>query len=214
MLGLGLRRSSVGGMVMTLLGAALVHRGASGHCVLYAALDTNTQQVRSAVASEVTSQKAIRVDKSVTINKTPQEIYRFWRQLENLPRIMSHLKSVEEQAEGRSHWTARGPVGISISWDAEITDEQEGKRIAWRSLEGATVRNEGSVDFKEAPAGRGTEVRVRLEYHPPAGVIGAAVAKLFGEEPSQQIAEDLRRFKRQLETGEIATTDGQSSGRA
>lgn len=199
---------------MTLLGAGLIHRGASGHCMVYGALDTNTREVRSAVAAEVTSQKAIHVDKSVTINKGRQEIYTFWRQLENLPRIMSHLKAVEVQTEGRSHWTARGPVGVDISWDAEVTDDQEGKRIAWRSLEGATVPNEGAVEFKDAPAGRGTEVRVRLEYHPPAGVIGATVAKLFGEEPSLQIAEDLRRFKRQLETGEIATTDGQPSGRA
>jgi uncharacterized membrane protein len=116
--------------------------------------------------------------------------------------------------EGRSHWVAKAPAGTTVEWDAEVYNEKENEMIAWRSLEGSQVDNAGSVHFTPAPGGRGTQVRVVLKYDPPAGVIGAAVARLFGESPAQQIDEDLRRFKQLMEAGEVATTTGQPSGRA
>jgi uncharacterized membrane protein len=141
-------------------------------------------------------------------------LFRFWRNLENLPQIMRHLVSVTPIDAERSHWVARAPLDQTVEWDAVITSERENQWIVWRSVDGADVENAGSVRFEPAPGGRGTVVRVDLEYYPPAGVIGAAVAKLFGEEPAQQIHEDLRRFKQRLEAGEVPTTEGQPTGSA
>jgi uncharacterized membrane protein len=149
----------------------------------------------------------------MTINRSPQDLFNFWRNLENLPRFMRHLESVQNFGQ-RSHWVARGPLGVRVEWDAEIYRERPNEMIAWRSLEGADVDNTGSVHFTPAPVGRGTEVRVVLKYDPPAGKAGAAVAKLFGKAPEQQIREDLRRFKQLMEAGEVPTTEGQTSCRA
>jgi uncharacterized membrane protein len=158
--------------------------------------------------------QSIKVEKTVTIDKPADKLYRFWRDFENLPRFMKHLKYVNVIDDKRSHWIASAPIGNSVEWDAEIVREQENSLIAWASVEGADVDNSGFVRFQPAPAGRGTEVKVVLEYNPPGGAItAAAAAKLFGEEPQQQIGDDLRRFKQFMETGEIATTEGQSSGR-
>lgn len=153
------------------------------------------------------------VDKCITVNRPADECYRFWREFENLPRFMRHLESVQTTSENRSHWVATGPAGSSIEWDAEVTAEEPGQFIAWHSMEGAEVENAGIVRFERAPGGRGAIVRVELQYRPPGGEAGALVAKLFGEEPSQQIDEDLRRFKQLIETGEIPTIIGQPSGR-
>jgi uncharacterized membrane protein len=162
---------------------------------------------------DATTPGSIRVWKSLAINRPAEELYRFWRQLDNLPRVMSHLQSVQPRGGARSHWVAKGPAGASIEWDAEITADVPNQRLAWRSLEGSAVPNEGSITFKPSPAGRGTVVSVELRYGPPGGRIGAAIAKLFGEVPEQQIGSDLRRFKQLMETGEVATTEGQPSGR-
>ena len=156
---------------------------------------------------------AIEVRRAVTINKPRAEVYGFWRRFEQLPRFMTHLESVTEQGNGVSHWVAKAPAGGTVEWDAEIVEEREGELISWRSRPGAEIPNGGTVRFVDGPVGRGTEVHVALTYDPPGGAAGAAVAKVFGEEPDQQVREDLRRFKRLLETGEIATTDGQPSGR-
>lgn len=149
---------------------------------------------------------------TVAVNRSPEECYRFWRDLENLPRFMKHLESVTVTGEGRSHWVAKGPAGMRVEWDAEMTEDPP-NRISWRSLEGGDVDNAGSVRFIKAPTGHGTFVKAHIRYRPPAGKIGATVAKLFGEEPSIQAKMDLRRFKQMIETGEIATTEGQTSGR-
>jgi uncharacterized membrane protein len=154
----------------------------------------------------------IHVRKSITIDKPPEELYRFWRDFENLPRFMRHLKSVRSGAS-RLHWVSTGPLGKSFSWEAEIVEDRENELISWRTLPGSQIENQGTVRFQPAPEGRGTEVRVELLYRPPAGRVGAAFAMLFGEEPEQQIREDLRRFKELMEAGEIATTDGQPHGR-
>lgn len=149
---------------------------------------------------------AIHVTKSVTIERPVGQIYRYWRNLENLPRVMGHLESVRELPDGRSHWIAKGPVGTKIEWDAEILVDRENEIISWRSVEGATVPNEGTVRFKDIGNGQRTEVKVAFTYHPPGGAVGAGIAKLFGEEPSKQVDDDLRRLKRELETGSLMTS--------
>jgi uncharacterized membrane protein len=156
----------------------------------------------------------VRVEKTVTIqNKSPEELYQFWRKFENLPTFMSRFRSVIAINERRSHWIAEAPLGISIAWDTEIIMDQVNQLIAWTSVAGADVDNSGFVRFKPAPSGRGTEVKVVIAYKPPGGALTVAIAKILGDEPEQQVSEDLRRFKMLMETGEIATTDGQSSGR-
>ncbi|HEX6292160.1 MAG TPA: SRPBCC family protein [Herpetosiphonaceae bacterium] len=156
--------------------------------------------------------EGINVKQQVTIDKSPEELYRFWRNFENLPRFMRHLEAVQTQSNTRSHWVAKAPLGTSVEWDAEIVDERPNEMIVWRSLPDADVVNAGAVTFQRGPTGRGTEVRVLIEYAPPAGVVGATIAKLFGEEPNQQVKEDLWRFKQLMEAGEIATNEGQPSG--
>jgi uncharacterized membrane protein len=141
-------------------------------------------------------------------------VYAFWRNFENLPRFMRHLESVTCDGPQKSHWVARAPAGRRVSWDAEVVDEQPNSRIAWRSLEDADVRNAGTVEFERAPGGRGTNIRVSLSYVPPGGKVGAVIAKLFGEEPGQQVHEDLRRLKQLLEAGEVPTVAGQPRGAA
>jgi uncharacterized membrane protein len=156
--------------------------------------------------------QAIKAEKTVTINRPVEELYRFWRQFQNLPHFMKHLKEVQVYDSTRSHWVTSGPLDSRVEWDAVITDEQENQMIAWRSVEGADVDHAGSIHFKPVSHNRGTEVKVITHYNPPAGGLGAAVAKLFGESPEQQLGDDLHRFKMLMETGEIATTDGQSRG--
>ncbi|HEY3593734.1 MAG TPA: SRPBCC family protein [Polyangiaceae bacterium] len=151
-------------------------------------------------------ENAIDVQRAITVNRPKDDVYRFWRDLANLPSFMAHLESVRVEGS-HSHWRAKGPAGTSIEWDAEIEADRPGEIIAWRSRPGASVPNRGSVKFLAAPGGRGTEVCVELRYDPPAGKVGAALAKLFGEEPSQQIAGDLRRFKQVMETGEVLHSD-------
>lgn len=148
------------------------------------------------------------VTKVITVNRPAEDLYRFWRDFENLPTFMFHLESVHVTGDRRSHWKAKAPAGSAVEWDAEITEKVPNQLIAWRSLEGADVNNTGSVRFTPAPYGRGTEVRIELHYDPPAGVIGANIARLFGEEPGQQVQGDLRAFKQVMETGEVVRSEG------
>jgi uncharacterized membrane protein len=157
--------------------------------------------------------RPIHVERSFTINKPIEQVFSFWRNFENLPRFMRHLRSVESKGDGRSHWEARAPLGLSISWDAEIIEERENDFILWRSLPGGSVEHRGSVQFRNAPFAGGTEIIVSLDYRPPIGKAGAFFARMFGENPEQQVREDLRRFKQLMEAGEIPTTEGQTSGR-
>jgi len=157
-------------------------------------------------------QTELHVTKSITVNRPAEECYRFWHDFESFPRFMQHLDAVKITGDNRTHWKAKGPAGTSVSWDAELTADEPGQTLAWRSIAGSGIDNAGSVRFERAPGGHGTIVRVELHYVPPAGMAGALIAKLFGEEPSQQIDEDLRRFKWLIETGEIPTTIGQPSG--
>jgi uncharacterized membrane protein len=149
---------------------------------------------------------------AVTIRRPVEEVYGFWRDFANLPTFMYHLKSVEPTGDGRSHWTANAPAGATVDWDAELVEDQPNALIAWASLEGSKVANSGSVAFTPAPGGDGTEVRVELSYDPPGGALGKVAAKLFGEEPQQQISDDLRRLKQVLETGEVVLSEGSPEG--
>jgi uncharacterized membrane protein len=156
----------------------------------------------------------IRVRASTTVAQRREETYSFWRDFSNFPRFMYHLESVEVRADGRSHWVAKAIAGRTVEWDAEVTEERPGELIAWRSLEGSTVRNRGSVRFLDAPGGRGTEIHVEIVYDLPAGPIAAVVARMLGEEPQQQVRDDLRRLKQVLETGEVVRSESTLEGAA
>ena len=158
------------------------------------------------------SSSEIHAEASFTVNVSPEEAFRFWTNLENLPRFMSHLHEVRKIDDRRSEWIARGPMQLRIKWTAEIVDRRENEWIVWRS-DSLAFPNNGSVQFRPAPGNRGTEVTVAVQYQPPAGAVGKAFAQLFGKDPSQTIYEDLRHFKQLIETGEIATTVGQPHGR-
>jgi len=201
----GLSRRSPGGLALALLGGVLLQRGASGHCYVYQALGVNTAQASGS--------EPIHVEKTVTINRSAEDLYHYWHNFENLPCFMQHLETVRVFDEKRSHWTAKAPLGSSVEWEAELTDDVPNQLIGWRSLPSAEVQHSGSVRFSAAPAGRGTEVRVALGYSVPGGALGAMAARLFGESPDQQIADDLRHFKQAMEAGEIATVDGQPAGK-
>jgi uncharacterized membrane protein len=208
----GLTRGTLGGLFLAALGGGLLYRGLSGHCPMYGSLGINTC-VPHGLQASIAAGCGARVDMTMTINRSPQELWRFWRNLENLPRVMSHLERVENRGNKRSHWVARGPMGLSAEWDAEIITERENELIGWRSLPGSQVDAAGSVHFRPAPGGRGTEVRVELKYDPPGGRLTHWFASLFGEDAGRQIDEDLRRFKQKMETGEVATTAGQPAYR-
>lgn len=148
----------------------------------------------------------------ITVKRPVHEVFAYWQNLENLPRFMAHLQAVHPLGGGRWHWRATGPAGVEIEWDAEVSDERINELIAWRSVGETSVSNSGRVEFRPAPGDRGTEIRVWLTYDPPAGKLGATVAKLFGEAPDQQISDDLRRFKQVLETGEVVRSEGSPEG--
>jgi uncharacterized membrane protein len=208
--GLSRRRNS--GWMMTALGAMLLQRGASGHCHTYEAFGINTAGTGEDTRRALSGSSGNHVEESVTINRPVEELYRFWRNLENLPQFMPHLVSVERVTDTLSRWRARGPGGKVVEWNAEIINEVPNKVIGWRSIEGSEVVSAGSVNFEDAGPGRGTHVRVRMQYSPPGGRVGAAVARLLGRDAATEIREDLRRFKQLVETGENATTDGQPRG--
>ena len=207
----GLREGGVLGLGLAALGGGLVYRGVTGHCPMYSALEMNTAHPHNPVAS-VAAGHGFKITQSIAVNRPAEQLYRLWRDLEGLPRFMTHLIAVKSMGK-KSHWVARGPVGMQVEWDAEVINDEPGRLLAWRSLEESQVSTAGSVHFTPLSADRGTEVSVTLKYDPPAGKLGAWLAWLFGEEPSVQIREDLRRFKQLIETGEIARTTGQSSGR-
>lgn len=180
----GLKKRSIRGLALSAAGGALVWRGATGHCSVYEMLGLSSNGHTDRQVS-VPYGRGIRVEKAVTINATPEQLYAFWRNVENLPRFMENI---------------------------EIINDIPNELIAWRSVDGSKVGNAGSVHFEAAP-GRGTIVKVVMRYDPPGGVLGAAFAKVLGEDPAHDVQEELRRLKMLIETGEIATTEGQSSGR-
>lgn len=198
---LGLRRRSTFGALLAVAGGSLIYRGVTGHCPMYAATGKSTAVGEGEPTAEPHDffERGVHVEQSVTVNKPAAELYAFWHNFENLPRFMNHLESVKVLDDRRSHWTAKAPAGFHAEWDAEIINDEANRVIAWRSTGNADVANAGSVRFIERD-GRGTEVKVTIEYLPPAGGVGWSIAKLFGEEPQQQVADDLNRFKRMMES--------------
>ena len=194
---LGLGRLALAGTGLTLAGVAL--RGEN--------------PLATALKIRENAQGETLVSDAVTVGQPPEALYAVWRKLENLPALMSHLQEVKLLEGGRSRWTVKGPLG-DVSWDAELTADEPGQRLAWQSLPGADIANSGEVLFRPAPGERGTEVVVRLTYRAPGGTAGPVIARMLGQEPSQQLRDDLMRFKREQELGFHPTTQGQSSGRA
>jgi uncharacterized membrane protein len=197
----GIGRRSPGGYALAALGGALIYRGATGHCNLYGLLGIDTARHHRGSRTSIPAGHGIRVDESCTIDRPPEEVYRFWQNLENLPRFMRHLESVRPASGKRSHWVACGPLGRRVEWDAETITQREPETIAWRSLPGSDVDTAGSVHFRPVRGGRATEVRVELKYDPPGGKLGAGIAKVFGQAPDQEIREDLQHLKQVLESG-------------
>jgi uncharacterized membrane protein len=208
-----LKDRSPAGAAIAAAGTALIYRGATGHCPVYAATGINTANGLDDTRAALGGERGINVEEVVTINASPDALYGFWRRLELLPQFMDHLISVSQLDSKRSRWVAKAPAGRSVEWEAEIINDITGELISWRTADNADVISAGSVGFKPATGGRGTEVRVRLQYDPPAGKVGATIAWLLGHDPAAAIREDLRRFKQLMETGEVPTTKGQPRGK-
>ncbi|MDP9053990.1 MAG: DUF2892 domain-containing protein [Acidobacteriota bacterium] len=221
----GLRSKGWVGAATAFIGIAFLRRGVTGFCYTYQALginsapeqssDTGNSEKGSGQNVSVPHQTGIRIDEAVTVNLPTPQVFQFWRNLANVAEFMEHVESVRTLADSsRTHWTAKGPGGKSVEWQAQIINEIENELIAWRSLPGSEIPHAGSVHFKEASGGRGTEVHVEILYSPPGGSAGAMVAKLFGEDPAAQIRSDLKRLKARLEAGVLPDTEGQSAGAA
>ena len=206
----GLARRGLGGVILGGLGAALIQRGVTGHCAMYESMGASTRKKgRHGVPDNV----GIKVERSITINRSPQDIFTFVRDARNLPRFMKHLDRVDAIDSKRSHWVAKGMDGRALEWDVRIINEHPNELLAWESEPGARVPNAGSIRLKQAPNGRGTEVRIAVEVYPPEGMLGVFGAKLFGTAPEREVEEDLALLKQVSETGEVATTQGQPTGR-
>jgi uncharacterized membrane protein len=202
----GLKRFSLGGLGLAATGGVLLFRGLTGYCPLNAAVGRD-----STTAAERPRPLVLRT--TLTVNRPQEEVYTFWRELENLPQFMHHLDEVRQLDERRSHWVAAVPGGRGhLKWEATLEADEAPRRLAWRSVPGAVVDHAGEVRFEAAPGGRGTEVHVHLSYHPPAGGAGTGAARLFNPAFERMVKEDLRRFKHVMEAGEVPTTDEQPAG--
>ncbi len=186
-----------------LTGLGLIARGASGWCPVTASFNPDAHDDEP-TRRYLGGSRGVIVEDAITIYRPVSEVYSFWRNLENLPRFMDHLEEVCVTDRFRSHWVARGPLGVHVEWDAEIINDIPPTLLSWKSVGQSDVVSAGSVRFR--PAGEhATQVHVKLQYDPPAGKFGATVAWLVGDDPQHQIAEDLRRFKQLLEAGEMST---------
>jgi uncharacterized membrane protein len=186
------RRRSPFAMLAGIAGAGLLFRGVVGRVRVGGISDTRARLGGSG---------GLLVDENVTIRRGIDDVYRFWRQLDNLPKFLGHLQAVTVKPDGTSHWVANGPGGIPVEWDARIINDVENKIIGWQSLDGSEIATAGSVNFRRS--GENTTVHVRFQYDPPAGKLGAAVAALFGEEPGRSVRDDLARLKSLLETSDV-----------
>jgi uncharacterized membrane protein len=183
-------------------GGYLLYRGVTRHDPIYRLFSWNTETQGD--------QGRVEVERAIVIERPVGEVYAYWRNLEQLPRFMNHLVSVRELDSRRSHWAANAPAGMTVEWDAEIVQDLPNRRLSWHSLPNSEVMNSGVVQFRELSSGA-TDVSVFLAYAPPAGALGATVAKLLGAEPGQQIEDDLQRLKDLLEAnnqrGQATTED-------
>ena len=194
------KRKPAGALAVGLASAGLLHRGFTGYCAINDLIKRDTAH-DSSDRTRHALHEGRELEYAVTINRGTDELYHYWRKLENLPRFMRHVRSVTEIGAGRSHWEIDGPAGKSIEWDAEIVSDQPGELISWTSVGDPVVDNAGTVRFKTLPGGRGTEVRVTLRYHVPGGAAGAAISAILGASPSLELRQDLERFKAMMECG-------------
>jgi uncharacterized membrane protein len=215
----GIRRADLLGALFATKGAFWLHRGLTGHCFMLGAMGLSTAgkewlefAPRRGADAELDRSRAVRAEHSVTILRSPAELYAFWRDFRNLPIFMRHLEFAGPIDGGRSHWKVKAPGGVGAEWDAMITDDVPNHRIAWKSVEPAAVANSGEVRFAPAPGGRGTEVTLVVEYEPPAGAVGRVLEFFSGEKPSRQVHRSLTHLKQLVEAGEVPTTDGQPQG--
>ncbi|WP_346619864.1 SRPBCC family protein [Blastococcus montanus] len=216
-------------MDLTAMGVALAHRsgdrrrrlraatvavgGLAALDLLTAARSRRRGPARDLLPGSAPWKGAIDVSAATTVNKTPEQVYRYWRDFSRLPDFMAHVREVRTLDDGqRSHWVAEAPGRRTVEWDAELVEDRPGELIRWRSLPGAGIENAGSVEFRPAPGRQGTEVRVRLAYAQPGGRLGKVVAGLFGESPEQQVRDDLTRSKQVLETGQVVRSEGSPEG--
>jgi uncharacterized membrane protein len=206
----GWRRRSLAGGALAFAGIGLLYRAASGYCPAFGAIGIDMSDAHDTSRlgrRKVPSEEATKIRRSIEINRPPNEIYRFWRTLDNLPRIMSHLESVQVVTDRFSHWIVKTMTGMpTIQWDAEIINDVENERIGWRSLNDADVDHAGSVEFEPIEDGRKTRVIVTLQYAPIAGRLGTAVAKFIGQDPGFKIEQDLQRFKESMEAGKVLSS--------
>jgi uncharacterized membrane protein len=197
----GLGRIRLSGIAFAALGGALIYRGVTGHCNVYQALGMDRP---STLKGETRGQRGVKIEREITIEASPEALYRVWRDLQQLPRVMSHLERVDRLDDRRSRWTVKTAAGVpAVQWDAEIINDRPGEMIAWQSVRGS-VDHAGSVKFERLPGGSSTRVRVELQYDPPGGEVGHTLAALFGQDAGSRIENDLREFKRAVEAGEIA----------
>ena len=204
----GVTRRDWAGLALVVAGGGMAVRGVTGYCPVYGSLQVST------AAGDSRETSGVHVEKAITIDKSPEELYAFWRDFENHALISDYLASVKVTGPATSHWIAKGPANRPLEWDAEVINDRPNELIAWRTLPGADIEHAGSVRFHPAPGDRGTEVHVTMQYYPPAGTLGAGVALLFHREPSIQVADMLKRLKRLMETGDIVKVDGQSHGKS
>lgn len=199
----GIQRRSFRGVLLSVLGGDLVYRGLTGQSPLYRILGINTATRPPATA--VPARQGYKVEETVVIHRPIEDVYRAWENLENLPQIMNQLVSVEKTGDGRSHWAAKGPLGATIEWDAEVIQQTHNSLISWRSLPGSQVDTAGSVHFEPLANGKGTRVRVSMKYDPPGGKVGASIVSFLGQGLREKLHEDLRRFKQTMETTQSTT---------
>lgn len=214
----GLKRGGLGGALAALAGAALLERGATGHCRVYGGLGLSsargdTGHRLGGPGKVATFETTVRVKTSLTVSRPAEELYAFWRDYHNATRFMSRIRSVRVDSPTRSHWTMSGPMGRTLEWDSQVTRDLPGEGFGWESLEGADIANRGSVSFLPDTRGEETVVTYEVEFDPPGGALGAVVASAFHAVPEQMARADLRRFKALMESGEIPTTEGQPSCR-
>jgi uncharacterized membrane protein len=218
----GLERRDLPGGFLAVLGAELIRRGATGHCFVYDALNVTTasdathhgfhRDLAVGRAATLRASRAVKIERTVMVNRPAADLYAFWRNPTNVRRIVDFVESVETLGERRARWRARGPAGVTIEWDSEVINDIPNELIAWKSIGDADIPNAGSIHFRRAPHARGTEVRLIVEYEPPAGHLGAWIAKLMKENPDEQVQSALRRLRQVAESGDVLTTERQASG--
>ena len=208
LIGLGLLRGKLSGLALAGVGALVINRGVTGHCGVYEKAGVNTAAGDGPADPTALYEHGVKIEEAVTVNRPAEDLYGYWRNLTNMPKFMPHVERVDVLEGGRSHWVNKGPAGVKFEYDAETIADEPGRLISWRSTGAADVTNAGSVRFIDAPGGKGTEVRLNVEYLPPAGFIGAfgsKVLKLFGQAPQNDVRQSLRQFKQLMEAGEITT---------